>query len=217
MQKKNLIKNKSIFYFRFSILRPNKGFTLIEMFLALSITVILGIAVGAFQRNIFSSGNYLQESFRAEDDARKILRDMVSEIRSMNYSGVGGYFIEQASGSSFTFYSDINGDGKTERRRYYKDGDTIKRGIVYPTGSPINYSSPEKISIVVRDIVNSGNIFSYYDENYNGFGSALSEPIDLPLIRLVKIDIPIILKNGNATTTYDIESQVSIRNLKENL
>lgn len=189
---------------------------MVELIFALAVVVFLGMAVGAFQRNIFSSSSYLQASFRAEDDARKILRNLVSEIRSMNYSGLGGYFIEQASSNSITFYSDIDGDGKTERLRYFRDGSVVKRGVIVPTGSPIDYSSAENVSIVVRDI-SAGNIFSYYDTNYDGIGASLEEPINILSIRLVKINIPIILRNNQATTSYNIEGQVSIRNLKENL
>lgn len=202
---------------RLSAFRLNRGFTLVEMLMALSVVVILGIVVGTFQRSIFSSGSYLQASFKAEDDARSVMKNLISETRSMNFSGLGGYYIEQASGNSFTFYSDINNDGKTERLRYFKEGTMLKRGITYPTGTPVVYTTPEQVSIVVRDIANSSGIFFYYDDSYTGTSNPLPEPIDIVLVRLVKINIPIILRDNKATTSYNITSQVSIRNMKDNL
>lgn len=198
-------------------LGTNRGFTMVELLIALSIVIVLGSMVGVFQRYIFFSSSYLQASFMAEADARNVMRNFISEVRSMNYSGLGGYFIEEATGNSLTFYSDINNDGKTEKLRYFADGAMLKKGVTFPSGSPINYTQAEQVSIIVRDVSNSSNLFFYYDDGYTGTSASLPFPVDIGLIRLIKINIPIELKNDKSTTTYNVTGQVSIRNMKDNL
>ncbi|HBM45554.1 MAG: hypothetical protein UT05_C0010G0015 [Parcubacteria group bacterium GW2011_GWF2_38_76] len=192
----------------------NIGFTTIELLLGITFVVFIGLAVGNFQENLFSNSDYLTRSLTAEGDARIVLRKLISELRTMNYSSVGSYPIGLATENSIIFYSDINSDNNMERLRYFLDGEFLKVGIVYPSGSPLSYDlDSEKISILVRNIVPGASIFTYYDTNYNGENGAIAFPVDLSLVRLVKVDIPILIKNRGTTTPYSISSQVSIRNL----
>ncbi|MEI6296614.1 MAG: hypothetical protein WCO84_03130 [bacterium] len=196
------------------------GFTTAELLVGIAIFVFIGMAVNKFQSSIFSSSSYLQASLRTEDDARRILRTIISEIRSMNYSAVGGYPITSATGNSFIFYSDTNNDNNTERLRYFIEGTNLKRGIVYPTGSPFSYDlNNEKISIITSNIVATSSIFSYFSDSYVGTGMPLPEPVNLPDVRLIKVSIPATIKtaDGKISTSYEISSQVSIRNLKDNM
>lgn len=193
------------------------GLTMVELLFGIAFIAIFGIAVSNIQDNIFSSGRFLEDSLGAESEARNVLRNIISELRSMNYSAVGSYPIGSASENSLIFYSDINGDKNNERLRYFRDGDLLKVGVVYPSGSPLSYIlSNERIKILVRNISNTPNIFSYYDTDYDGQSAPLPFPVNIPLVRMVKVSVPIMIKNRSTTTPYVISSQVSLRNLKEN-
>ncbi len=193
------------------------GLTMVELVFAIAIVVFLGTVVVNFQNNIFSSGDFLQKSFLAEGDARSVLRVLVSELRSMNYSGFGGYPITSVEPNSIIFFSDINSDKITERLRYFVEGGHLKRGVVFSEGTPPSYDIfKESVSIIVRDIV-SENVFFYFDTNYEGTGEQLTHPINIPIIKLIKIKLIIDLDKGEREVPFEISSQVSIRNLKDNL
>lgn len=205
-------------------LRKNKikinkaGFTLIEMLFVILIMALVGGSLYSAQKNFFSTNEYLKRSLLAEDDTRKLLKYMVSEIRAARQSSTGTYAIESVSASSFIFYSDINGDGKTERIRYFLDGNILKKGVVVPAGDPLSYNlSKEIFSNAAVNVISDSQIFSYYGENYNGSGDSLPSPVNVIAVRLIKINIPVDLDNTAKTATFNITGQVSIRSLKDNL
>ncbi|HRY62439.1 MAG TPA: hypothetical protein P5056_01570 [Candidatus Paceibacterota bacterium] len=200
------------------IKNTKKGLTLIELLFGMAFIAFMGLAIANFQNSMFSSSEYLQRSLMAEGDARTVLRQLISELRAMNYSSVGSYPISSALENSITFYSDTNGDGNPERLRYFLDGDLFKVGVVYPSGAPLTYDiNSERIKTLVRKVDPTASIFTYHGTEYTGENGALVFPVDIPLIRLVKVNIPIIIENQGTTTPYSISSQVSLRNLKENL
>lgn len=195
----------------------NFGFTLIEVLFVVAIVVFSGLVVSNFQKEIFQSGSRVQKSLISEEGGRKIIRNIVSEIRTMNFSAVGGYPIESASSNSLVFYSDVNGDGNMDRIRYFVDGAVLKRGVTFPSGSPLTYSGqPENISSVISGLL-SGGVFFYGDTNFLGESDYLIEPINIPLIRLIEIKVKINLDSSGKTIPFEMSSKVSIRNLKDNL
>jgi len=200
---------------------PNlmSGFTLPEIIVTTAIfTVILG-AVSLFARDIFYYNTVFSSGLASYDDARKILRPIASEIRSAAQSSSGSYNIESANGTSFVFFSDVNADGKKERIRYFLSGTTLRRGVIMPTGSPYQYlSANETFTNVVSNVRNGTDpIFTYYDSNYDGTTSALSLPVSISNIRLVKIILIIDADPSKPPVPMTVTTQVSIRNLKDNL
>jgi hypothetical protein len=61
-------------------------------------------------------------------------------------------------------------------------------------------------------------LFSYYDGTYNGTGNALSQPVNINVVRFIKINLTV-LKDAvqNGTSTFTVTAGASIRNLKTNL
>src|SRR3989344_4644245 len=119
--------------------------------------------------------------------------------------------------TAFTFYSDIDDDGLKEKVRYFLNGPLLQKGVIKPTGSPLSYNpASEKITTLIPNVTNA-TIFTYYDENYDGAGAELTSPINIPVVRLVKITITIDKDPNRAPVTTIFSTQVSIRNLKDNL
>jgi len=192
---------------------------LLEIALVIAIfSMMIGI-IGKFSRDIFYFDSVFKGGLTSYDDARKILQPIASEIRSASPSSLGSYPIEKASNTEFVFFTDTNNDGIKERIRYFLLGDVLKRGTITPTGSPLQYiSSNEKITEIVHGVTNGATpIFSYYDSNYNGSTTPLSQPVSIINVRLVKIVLVIDADPNRPPASVTVTTQVNIRNLKDNL
>lgn len=194
------------------------GFTLVELLVAVFIITLIGLAVSNFGAQMFSFSRTLSSAMTAQGEARKALKTMSAEIRPASLSSIGSYAIETAATSTLTFYSDTDDDGVYERIRYFLSGTTLKRGIIKPTGNPLTYNSAnETFSELVHDVVNGGTpIFEYYDTLYDGTTSAMN-PVTILSIRLIKITVMIDKDTNKPPNTMTATTQVSIRNLKDNL
>ncbi len=185
----------------------------------ISISVIVGIAVGTFQKDVFYLDTVFQDSLNAQKDTRNALASMSAEIRSASPSSVGAYPLAETATSSFTFYSDIDGDGLKERVRYFLNGKTLKKGVLEPSGNPLSYNPVnEIISDFVKNITNgtSSPIFAYYDDSYDGSTAPLPSPVNILSVSLVKITAVVDSNPGRAPIPLTLTTQMSIRNLKDN-
>lgn len=195
------------------------GFTIIEVLVGVFVLALMAAAVGVFQQNVYSLNGVFQSNLVAQREARQALDRMTAEIRPLALSSVGAYPISEASTTSFIFYSDIDGDGLMERMRYFLSGATLKKGTLKPTGSPPTYNpANEVIKDTAHNIANGAvPIFEYYDTNYNGAGAALAQPVNVLSVRLVKITIMIDDNPSKPPSPLTVTTQISMRNLKDNL
>lgn len=200
--------------------KKKSGFGLVEIIFVFAILGIISFSIGIFGQDIFSLNTFIQHGLVNQNEARKILRPFVSEVRGASQSSLGSYPIAIAGTSTLMFYSDIDSDGVKERIRYFLEGDDFKKGIVVPSGSPFQYDEDdEKIIEVIHDIVATSTIFQYYDESYDGTASssALAFPVLVNDIRLVEISISIDTDPNEPPAPTTVTTKVSIRNLKNNL
>jgi len=190
-----------------------------EVLFSIFILTLIGLAVSSFAKDIFSLNRITSDSLTAQDETRRALKTMSAEIRTASPSSLGAYALAQSATSSFTFYSNIDGDSFKERVRYFLDGTTLKKGVIKPIGTPLTYSpANEVISELIPGVANATtSIFSYYDKNYDGTTQALIEPIDIATVRLVKITIVVDKDPQTPPSPMTLTTQISIRNLKDNL
>jgi type II secretory pathway pseudopilin PulG len=202
-----------------NINKKNKmdGFTLVEVLFTISIFIVVFSTLALFARNIWTYSTFISGGLDNVDTSRNALKIMVSEIRTAEQAETGAHMIEQATGSIFSFYSDINGDGLKEKVKYFLENGSIKKSVIQPSGSPVSYNiANETISTMASHITNT-SIFNYYDENYDGTSQPLAFPINIPDIRLVKITITMDKDANRPPSPMTLTSQVSVRNLKDNL
>ncbi|MFH1036753.1 MAG: prepilin-type N-terminal cleavage/methylation domain-containing protein [Patescibacteria group bacterium] len=96
-----------------------KGFTIIEVLVAIFIfSLSIGLIVGLIFLTYQSRG-YAQEQAKAVDEARRGVDAMIKEIRETRTADNGSYPIERADDRQFVFYADIDNDGEAERIRYF--------------------------------------------------------------------------------------------------
>jgi prepilin-type N-terminal cleavage/methylation domain-containing protein len=196
--------------------KRNTGYSLPEMLISVAIlSAMLGV-IAAFQSDIFSFNRVIQSGLGNQDEAKKIIRPFSGEVRGASMSSLGGYVIKEATESSFVFYSDIDSDGLKEEVRYYLEDGKFKKGVIKPSGNPLEYDADdEKIVNVVNHVINS-QIFEFHDSTYSGTEDPLAFPVSLIDIRLVKISLEIDDDINQPPAATSISTQVFIRNLKDN-
>lgn len=203
-----------------------KSLTLIEMVVSISIFSLIMVLIWGWQKDVFSINNLLLNRISIQDNLRKTIKSFIDEVRSAQFSATGAYYIEEANKDEFIFFSDIDHDSTIERVRYFLDDHRIKKGVIKPSGQPVTYNpADENIKELINYIVNTDDeVFFYYDKNYDGQGDPLTEqcetppcPFDILTIRLVKISVTINQNPDRPPESITETSQISIRNLKDNL
>lgn len=199
-----------------------EGFTLIEVLVSISILLMIGSSVIAFERSVLTSSKVLQAELNSQQQVRRTLAAFVSNVRGATQSATGGYAIESAGTSTLVFYTNIDKDSLVERVRYFVSASTLMRGVIKPVGA-LYLSSNESITRVVSDVANdsSSPVFVYYDSAYDGFTSSSTDPLPLPVnipaIRLIQIVLTVNPNGVRSPVMQTYSTQVSIRNLKDNL
>jgi type II secretory pathway pseudopilin PulG len=199
----------------------NKGFTLIEtLVLVLVFSTAMG-AVTSFVYYIYRSSDYDFQQSQAIRNARQGVETMIKEIREAQPADDGSYTLEKADDQEFIFYSDIDKDANVERVRYFLDGSVFKKGVVEPTGLPPVYNlDTEQVSILSSYVCNEeGSIFTYYDGDWPGdeINNPLPTPTRLKETKLIHVYLKINVDPERPPTDFELESDVQIRNLKNNL
>ncbi len=217
---KNSLKNKKSGFTRtpkFGVTPKGGGFTLVETLFGIAIFTLIVGALTLFSKNVWVYNSFVTGGLADVDAARVVLKTLTSEIRTASGADTGAYVINVATASSLTFYSDIDNDGLKERIRYFLSGTSLLKGVIKPTGSPLTYNvANEKISTLVDKLANS-ILFEYYDKNYDGTTAPLSSPPNIPDIRLIKVTIILDKDPNRSPVPMTFSTQVSIRNLKDNL
>lgn len=198
----------------------NKGFTLIEILIVTLIFTLVIIALTEFERDIFYINSVQGGSFSSASDAQSILNTMVKEIRAASEASDGSYPVVTAGTSTLTFFSDIYANGVEEEVTYFLSSTTLKKAVFVPTGVPLTYPTATTTTLILASNVRNGtstNVFDYFDSNYTGTSSPLTQPVNISAIRLVRITLVLDANTTRPLPAVTYTSQVSIRNLKDNL
>lgn len=189
-----------------------------EMMVTIAMISIILIPLTRLQINVFAYNRFFQNTIAMQEEARKNLQKMSSEIRSSNVAANGAYPIGEAGENSLIFYRDADHDGVAERIRYFLDGEELKRGVIIPSGNPLAYNlSSEVITVTAHEVKNdSVPVFEYFDTGYDGTKPVLTQPVDPTDVRLIKVELFLGKGNENQAQTK-LTTQISLRNLKDNL
>lgn len=115
------------------------GFTLIEMVVAVMVTVSIIMGV-VFLATYFSrSFDFSLEENIAIGDAERAVTIMTKELREARIGEDGSYPLAVADDQEVVFYGDVDNDGKVERVRYYLLDTQLIRQVFNSTGNPPVY------------------------------------------------------------------------------
>ena len=194
--------------------------TLAEVITALGIFVLIIAAVFVFETNVFSYNGSVSSSFQVAQDSQMLLRTMLSELREAVPGANGAYPLTSVGSTTISFFSDINNDGKAEQVTYTLVGTTLFRAVIKPSGTPVGYPVATQATTTIVMNVRNGTTtptFEYFDTNYTGTSTPLSQPVTTTAVRLVKINITLDTDPTKSPAPITYTTQVSLRNLKSNL
>jgi hypothetical protein len=196
------------------------AFTTIELLVASSIMIVLGLGVMSLQYFITTSQLSAVNSYINIDYANSTISKISREIRVMRTSENGAFPLDTAADNELIFYSDIDYDGDAERVRYTLSGSEITKGIIEPVGTPADYPEVnEQFTTIAENINNYGEpLFTYYNENWPSDVAAnpLPEYLRLSETRLIRIYVNLNTNPNFENQEYILESNILVRSLKSN-
>lgn len=196
----------------------HNGFTLIELIVAIGIFMILSLGISWILITSLRSNAVIWEQLATQTDGRRVLRDVVDEIRRAEDSSIGSYMIQSASSTAFTFFANIDADTSRERIHYYVDGERLLKGVIHPSGEPLSYDGTEEVVVLATDVKNIEEgvpVFTYFGEDYTGTEDPLPSPVTTTDIRAVKIQLELEEDPTQTPVPLHVETTVQIRNLKD--
>jgi len=201
---------------RLFVAPERSGFTLVEIMVVMTIFIFLIVVSSDFIIQGLRSTSFGYEQDAAVSNARKALDPLAKEIREAAPAANGNYTFASTTAQNLIFYSNVDTDSDTEKIRYYLTGSTLFRGVTKATGSPLAYPSGNETVSKIADYINnqSAPVFSYYDTNNN----LISNPTaSTSAIRMIHLSLKINVTPAIAPGDYVVETDIQIRNLKDNL
>ncbi|HLD21744.1 MAG TPA: prepilin-type N-terminal cleavage/methylation domain-containing protein [Patescibacteria group bacterium] len=197
------------------------GFTLIELLITTAILTILVVLITDFVMNTLRMQEYTTQQNEAVTQSRLALKRMVSELREATSADTGAYPLESVSAQEIIFFSDVDKDESVERIRYFLEETNLRRGVIEPTGLPLQYNQENEIVSTFSSYIQNGTepIFYYFNEQYpqNMEQNPLSNPIDKTVIRMIQIHLQTNVDIHRVPKTRTLNAFAQLRNLKENL
>lgn len=160
-------------------LSRQQGFTLVELMLVILISSIVAVAVLMILRGTTTVFNSQQVRILNQDDARLAINQMSRFIRAATSSADNqttvSNAIETAGPFDIEFYCDVDGDGVSDKVRYYLAGSELRSQTEAPvwvdTPTPgWEYGAYETDGVVIENRVRNEAeaLFTYY--RYDGAG-----------------------------------------------
>jgi type II secretory pathway pseudopilin PulG len=198
-----------------------RGFTLVELLVAVFSFTLISMGLFALTSSIFTSYRQQGGLLSDIDQARKISNNITNQFRDAQTVS-GAYPLEVAGDQNITFYSNFDNDASIERIRYFLQNGQLWEGVIQPVGSPAVYNTSTESTFKVLDNVGNGSnpVFYYYDGSYVGSSTqvSLTQPINVTQVKFVQLKLQIIKKAGvTNTNSFTVTASGAIRNLKTNL
>jgi len=194
--------------------------TLVEVFIALAIFVAVMIAIATFESNVFSYKNSISNSFSTALSSQNILKTMLVEIRESAPGANGAFPVVTAGSTTLSFFSDPDNDNTEEQVTYSLIGTTLYKAVINPTGTPPTYSVANQSTTTLLTGVRNGTatpVFQYFDANYSGTSTPLSQPVTTTAVHLVRINLTLDIDPNRSPNAVTYSVQAGLRNLKTNL
>lgn len=196
----------------FCIKKKETGLSLIEVLISIAIMALIFAIVMGFIITGFKSTKFNEEQEVATQQARDAMSKMVKYIRGANKSERGDYPLAQIKGDELVFYSDVDNNDKMEMIKFHFNPSELK---LYETtiepGINNNYSGAGTTTVIAQYVNNNDEpIFHYFDNGYNNTNL-------INKVRLIQIYLKINVTPSRAPADYILETDVNLRNLKDNL
>lgn len=201
---------------KMTMFNDKRGLTLIEMLVAISITIILLGTVSVFLIRSFYLNKHVVEQGLNISVLQNSLRNFSANLREARQAEDGSYLLASCQEYEVVFYADTDNDGISERLTYYLENNQFKLEITEPNlgENPVSYSTgTSTIRIIGAGIVNAElvePIFYYYEEDA---GVPLETGFSSSQVELVRIRIYANADTENAPDAMVMETLVRPRNI----
>lgn len=194
------------------------GLSVLEIVIVIGIT---GVIITALVRFLvvgypLSKTTYLQ--VRSTETARLQLKRIVKILREARQSDTGAYPLVEIEQQKIVFFADVDADEVTERVRLELNGTQLLKGILEPTGDPLEYDENNESEVVLMANVRNGSdqIFTYYSGDYPSDTTPLTST-NMSEVKYIQMRLIIDADPAVDPPAVDVQSQVQLRNLKTNL
>ncbi len=195
--------------------RGDQGLTLIEVLIAMAMFAGIAFLITNLSGDLTDYSLRFNRGLFTQQQIQQTLQIIVPEIRSASQSSNGAYPIVQATTSSLTFYSDLDGNGTFEQVRYFVEDGVFKKGVIRPTGNPPVYPTSSEVLYDLVHSMSTSTVFSYYDNTATStLSEPLSSPVDVLLIRAIEVNL---IANQGVTSSASmvgVDNRATIRNLR---
>lgn len=199
----------------------SRGFTLVETIVAVFLFVGLVGAVSGFAIFFFKNFSFSYEEQQSVNLIHGAVTRISRDIREARTGNQGAWPIISAGDNEFIFYSDVTNDGRTDRVRYFLDGNLLKRGVIEPTQVPVEYPLSQEIITVIASEIDLGGrpLFTYYNGLYPSdmTNNPLPTPSRLLSTRLVTVYLRSNISGNTISDAYEASASVQLRSMKDNL
>ncbi|MBU0597036.1 prepilin-type N-terminal cleavage/methylation domain-containing protein [Patescibacteria group bacterium] len=196
------------------------GFTLVEIVVALGIFSLIVLAASSILITSLRSNQIIWNQLSTQNEGRKVLQEVVNDVRRAEESSTGGYPIVLAQEYELIFYANIDTDSEREQIHFWLEDGILKKGIINPSGNPLIYNSDNEEVVELAHFVKneeiSSPVFSYFDESYTGSEDALVIPTVVTSVHLVRVQLDLEEDPNKSPVLLHVESSVHVRNLKTN-
>lgn len=193
--------------------KSDKGFTLIETIVVVSITALVMVTLGSIILYFYKTNAYALEQSTAVGQARRGVEDAMLYLREASYGSDGSYPIKSATTSSITFYANTDDDPVVEMVTYSLISGTFYRIIATPIGNPLSYEGATLATSTISLPVTNGTstpVFRYF----NNSGAELFTPVDISKILSIWTTVVVDVNVNRAPVAFTLSGGATLRNLK---
>jgi type II secretory pathway pseudopilin PulG len=187
-----------------------RGFGLLETIVTVGLVSILALVASRLIVGGVSSYRLGEQEIDLQEKAASIMREFEYSARAAS-----GVVVAKSDEFSFYRYYDLTSPSPT-LVRYFVEGNQFKVGKIKPavSGSGVNYpSESETIELLVPDVQNPNEVFSYYDDG----GEELTFPVIISSISMVGLGVALDKDPVRPPVPMAESTKVNLRNLKKNL
>jgi prepilin-type N-terminal cleavage/methylation domain-containing protein len=196
-----------------------KGFTLVETIVAISLYAVMMVIVTFFAQNLYQTYGYGFAQANEVDTARRGVLVWVRDAREMTFAADGAFPLVVVEPYRLGFYSDIDRDNFVEYVEYVLSSTTLRKLTYNPSGNPLAYSTttPDQTEILSEFVQNrsqSQNMFTYS----NASGTVLTNaPAMIGDIRYIDMRIIVNIDPIRSPGEFLLRGSAAPRNLRDTL
>jgi len=196
--------------------KNNKGMTLVEVVVVLSIFTVLSLAVSNSIAAFYKMNAYTISQSYQVSNARRGVDTLVRDVREMTYADDGSFPVSVMEDHKIGFFSDIDRDDSVEYVEYELMSTTTLQKRVYDAiGSPPVYDTSTAdevftLSEYVQNLNQGTATFKYYDDSGNSV-------LNVTDVRYVTVQTIINIDPIRDPGEFMLRSSAAPRNLKDNL